>query len=65
MDGVAPTTRAKALTNFVTAWGSLAGMTLVYNMLKGEDEEFKKLDPKLRDRAVYYRGRWLSPNTAS
>jgi hypothetical protein len=51
MDGVAPTTRAKALTNFVTAWGSLAGMTLVYNMLKGEDEEFKKLDPKLRDRA--------------
>jgi hypothetical protein len=55
MDGVAPTTRAKALTNFVTAWGSLAGMTLVYNMLKGEDEEFEKLDPKLRDRAVYYR----------
>ena len=50
MDGVAPTTRAKALTNFVTAWGSLAGMTLVYNMLKGEDEEFEKLDPKLRDR---------------
>ena len=33
MDGVAPTTRLKAISNFVSAWASLAGMTLIYNML--------------------------------
>jgi len=50
--GVAPQEKAKAIKAFLTAWGSLAGITLIYNMLMQDDEEFKKLDPKIRDRRL-------------
>lgn len=52
--GVAPQTRAQGVANFLRAWASLAGLTLLYNALMSDDEEFKKLDPSVRDRRLLF-----------
>ena len=52
--GVAPQTRAQGIANFLRAWASLAGLTLLYNALMSDDEEFKKLDPSVRDRRLLF-----------
>ena len=52
--GIAPQTRAQGIANFLRAWASLAGLTLLYNALMSDDEEFKKLDPSVRDRRLLF-----------
>ena len=64
--GVVPQDRATHTINFLAAWAQVAGMTLIYNMMKDDDDaletltgidssdeakkEFRDADPQLRDR---------------
>ena len=64
--GVTPQTRATHTINFMATWAQVAGISLIYNMLKDDDdalealtgldssesakEEFRGADPKTRDR---------------
>tara|TARA_R110002111_G_scaffold256708_1_gene324006 strand:- start:55 stop:1341 length:1287 start_codon:yes stop_codon:yes gene_type:complete len=51
MQGITPQSRLQATKQFIKAYGTLTGMTLLYNILAADDEEFKNLDPSVRDRS--------------
>jgi len=52
--GVAPQEKAAATRQFLFTLAQVQMVTLLYNMLMSDDEEFKKLDPTIRDRRILF-----------
>ncbi len=55
--GIAPTKNdgkllSAATKQFMSTWAQVITATLLYNLLMDDEEEFKKLDPSLRDRRI-------------
>ena len=55
--GIAPTKNDGKLISasakqFMSTWAQVTTATLLYNLLMDDDEEYKKLDPALRDRRI-------------
>ena len=55
--GIAPTKNdgkllSAATKQFMSTWAQVITATLLYNLLMDDEEEYKKLDPSLRDRRI-------------
>ena len=53
-NGVAPQEKAAAVRQFIFTLAQVQMATLLYNMLMSDDEEFKELDPTIRDRRILF-----------
>ena len=53
-NGVAPQEKAAAVRQFIFTLAQVQMVTLLYNMLMSDDEEFKELDPTIRDRRILF-----------
>jgi len=52
--GITPQTKVEAAQKLATSFATLTGVTLLYNALMEGDEEFEKMDPKMRDRRILF-----------
>ena len=52
--GIAPVEKAQAAKQFVSTLIQVQMLTLAYNALMAGEDEFEKLDPKIRDRRILF-----------
>jgi hypothetical protein len=50
--GVSAEQRAFATTKFLTTGAQLSALSLIYTLMAQDDEEYNKLDPKIKDRRI-------------